>query len=465
MKYFFGKPKINMNRKYTIINNKNFYKPTGLSLADFPELIPQIHPTLNGCSVDPALVSCSSGQKLFWLCSKAHSWEAVISSRTQLKHGCPFCSGQRACLDNSLGDKVPYLILDWHTEKNLPRTPWNTTCGSNYTAHWICHLCKHEWTTKVHKRGKKGQQCPKCFQSISFSELFVYSHMKYILPEAEHGVTLGKIKIDMLDINLGIAIEVDGFPWRKEKEERDRKKTEILLKDYNIVVFRFRDDRLESLDNRCVRTSIQNIDIHKPELVDKRDLNKLFTLIGEFVKEKYSQDISSTVNNRIADFVTKTDNINTELYLQLKNRALLRRPKNNLSLRPDIVKNWDFKKNNPLQPENISLGSNRTVAWICECGWEWSATVKHRVQGFSVCWNCSPAHKASRISDLTNKEVMAELYILKLMSTDAIGERYGVNKNTINSKLKKLGIPMRRGGKKKKEQQIYTDLESINLVQ
>lgn len=58
-----------------------------------PELAKEWHPTKNG-DLLPCDVKEHSNKKAWWICSKGHEWQAVISSRAA-GSGCPYCSGQR----------------------------------------------------------------------------------------------------------------------------------------------------------------------------------------------------------------------------------------------------------------------------------------------------------------------------------------------------------------------------------
>jgi hypothetical protein len=59
------------------------------------------------------------------------------------------------------------------------------------------------------------------------------------------------------------------------------------------------------------------------------------------------------------------------------------------SQRPDLAAQWHPTKNEGLTPEQVSLGSHKTVWWRCEQGHEWRAMVKTRVVGCGcpVCAN------------------------------------------------------------------------------
>ncbi len=58
-----------------------------------PKLAKEWHPTKNG-SLTPKDVTPNSQKKVWWVCSKGHKWEAVISSRNR-GSGCPYCFKKR----------------------------------------------------------------------------------------------------------------------------------------------------------------------------------------------------------------------------------------------------------------------------------------------------------------------------------------------------------------------------------
>ena len=55
------------------------------------------------------------------------------------------------------------LMLDWDWSKNdaLGLNPNELSCGSNKTAHWKCHVCGNEWTTRI-ERKNRGAKCKGC---------------------------------------------------------------------------------------------------------------------------------------------------------------------------------------------------------------------------------------------------------------------------------------------------------------
>ena len=54
---------------------------------------------------------------------------------------------------------------------------------------------------------------------------------------------------------------------------------------------------------------------------------------------------------------------------------------NLLELRPDIAKQWDYKMNKPLRPEDVSVSCHKKVWWRCEKNHSWQAVISSRTRG------------------------------------------------------------------------------------
>ena len=62
---------------------------------------------------------------------------------------------------DSLGNKHPELVSQWHPTKNLPATPFMFACGTHVKAWWVCPDCGHEYEAAISSR-TSGTGCPKC---------------------------------------------------------------------------------------------------------------------------------------------------------------------------------------------------------------------------------------------------------------------------------------------------------------
>lgn len=127
-----------------------------------PKLAKQWHPVKNG-KTTPDNVTTGSGKKVWWVCEKGHEWDATITSRATNGNGCPFCSGQRACSENSLNTLNPNLAKEWHPSRNGSLTPNDVTTGSGKKVWWLCKK-EHEWEASIASRASRVDStgCPYC---------------------------------------------------------------------------------------------------------------------------------------------------------------------------------------------------------------------------------------------------------------------------------------------------------------
>ena len=85
---------------------------------------------------------------------------------------------------------------------------------------------------------------------------------------------------------------------------------------------------------------------------------------------------------------------------------------------PDIIKEWDFEKNNEIRPDQVGVQSNYKVFWICARGHSFAARISDRVKG-SGCPFCGvekiQLKKAERIKRHTvEKEKAAYLRSMRM---------------------------------------------------
>ena len=108
-------------------NNKTEAK----TVADFPELVKQWHPTKNS-EIKPQMISFGSTKRVWWKCQEGpdHEWKTRVAHRTLSKSGCPFCAGKKVSVTNSLASLYPDLAKEWHPKKNENLTPEKIVAGS-----------------------------------------------------------------------------------------------------------------------------------------------------------------------------------------------------------------------------------------------------------------------------------------------------------------------------------------------
>ena len=124
-----------------------------------PRLAGEWHPTKNA-PLTVKDVTTSYSKKVWWRCRIGHEWDAVISERLKLGTGCPYCSGHRSTLENSVRTVTPWLAREWHPTKNTWRTPKDVAPSSQRFVWWKCKK-GHEQREPVCSRFKRGG-CPVC---------------------------------------------------------------------------------------------------------------------------------------------------------------------------------------------------------------------------------------------------------------------------------------------------------------
>ena len=108
----------------------------------------------------PDAFTVSSGQKVWWRCSKDHEWQAAIAHRNNGR-GCPYCSGRYVIKgENDLQTVNPILSKEWNYEKNNGLTPVDVMPNSGKKVWWKCSN-GHEWQAKIDHRNK-GTGCQQC---------------------------------------------------------------------------------------------------------------------------------------------------------------------------------------------------------------------------------------------------------------------------------------------------------------
>jgi len=117
------------------------------TIADFPDLVKQWHPTKNG-TIKPEDITAGSDRKYWWKCVNGpdHEWEAQARSRTKKKSRCPCCVGRKVSVTNSLANLYPKIAKEWHPTKNGTIKPEQVVAGSNTKVWWKCvNGPDHEW--------------------------------------------------------------------------------------------------------------------------------------------------------------------------------------------------------------------------------------------------------------------------------------------------------------------------------
>ncbi len=343
----------------------------------FPDIAKEWHPTDNG-SFSPKDVTPHSNKKIKWLCKNGHTYSSSVNNRLN-GDGCPFCSGNQVCYDNSLAYLWPELAQEWDSILNT-KQPTEITAYSNQLAHWICSKCGHKWKAKVDNRSN-GRGCPKCVKGkhTSFPEQVVFYYIRKFFPDAENGYKLDKTEIDIFIPSLNVGIEYDGENYHKSlyKFKKDIEKNNLLYSN-NIALIRIRE-------SKCTQMYEDKCKIYICEYsIDYRGLkNVLERLLADLCNKA---GISNCIDIEIDSIRNK---ILAELHYLPYEKSFAAIMKKNI-----IRARWDYEANYPLTPEMVRPMSDKYVYWICinDNNHKWEAPVKSISRGYG-CNRCAGRHK------------------------------------------------------------------------
>lgn len=129
----------------------------------FPEVAAEWDSAANAPAV-PSEVTYGTQRKAWWRCSAmGHSWRASVLSRTRGGNGCPFCSNQRVCPENSLAALFPRLASQLAPDLDGGPAAEHTLAGSGQKRPWRCPVAEdHVWRSTVDARTRGGHGCPAC---------------------------------------------------------------------------------------------------------------------------------------------------------------------------------------------------------------------------------------------------------------------------------------------------------------
>lgn len=123
----------------------------------------------------PDKVAVSSNVSYWWKCSEGHHWRTIVSNRSILGKGCPYCARRKPIPGKTdLLTLNPILAKQWHPTKNFPLRPDMVSPTSNRKVWWKCEN-GHEWQAIVFFRNR-GSECPYCMDRKNYRGRFCGSN-------------------------------------------------------------------------------------------------------------------------------------------------------------------------------------------------------------------------------------------------------------------------------------------------
>ena len=384
----------------------------------------------NNQGLTPMDITSNSDKKVWWRCNEGHEWQARIADRSK-GNGCPYCAGKKVLVGyNDLNTVNIELAKEWNYEKNNSLTPMDVTANSDKKVWWKCSK-GHEWAAKIYSRSN-GSGCPACSSEkhTSFPEYAMIYYLQKQGLDVIHSSKKHGYELDIYIPSLKIAIEYDGYYWHKDKVSLDLEKNRKCEND-GIKLYRIREG-LSSLNDSSIDYVTQRNQKDFPKILEEI----LHEIIGVSVDIDFERDAIAIGSLR--EYTDKEKSVlfanpklakewNYEMNGDLKpqnftvssqrkvwwrcqighnwqstianrssgygcpycaNQKVLKGYNDLQTANPTLAKEWSYKQNGKLLPDNFTANSHKKVWWICHNGHEWQATIKNRNYGYG-CPYCA----------------------------------------------------------------------------
>lgn len=351
------------------------------TLKDYPDILREWDYEKNE-HPNPSSLPHRSNKKFYWKCPQGHpSYLCSIEKRTIRKNSCPVCSNHKIIPGvNDFQSRHPDLMSEWVWELNREKgvSPDSISPSSGTKVWWKCKTCGNTWEAYINNR-VKGSACPYCANL--------------------------KVKIGFNDL-LSLRPELS--------KEWDYEKNGDLLPE-NIVAYSSKKVwwKCKICGNSWFISPVSRVNNNCPFCANrkvKKGYNDFGTLCPDASKE---WDYEKNANKLPSDYVKNSEvsvwwkcekghSWRSKLILRAKgqncpycaNKKVLLGYNDLNSTHPELIKEWDYEKNNKISPDKVVAGSNKTAWWKCRiCGHSWKAIIASRTQRGHGC-PCCGAEKA-----------------------------------------------------------------------
>ncbi len=322
--------------------------------------------------LEPKDVSIGSHQKVWWKCTKGHEWQAVIKDRHN-GNGCPICANKLVVTGiNDLATTHPRLAIEWDLTKNKPLLPTQISFGSGKKVWWKCEH-GHEWKARIADRSN-GSECPVCLGRKAVASINDLATTSPELVREWNYERNGELQPSELTSGSHIKVWWKcslGHEWETSPNQRARGRG------------------CPYCSNNLVLVGFNDLLTTNPSLSKEWNYEKNI----ELRPEQFSCGSHKLVWWRCADGHEWKAEIKSRAQGNgcpvCSNRVVVAGVNDLQTTHPELAAEWNYERNYPFLPSQLTHGSAKKVWWKCEFGHEWKTDPNSRVSGNTVCPYCS----------------------------------------------------------------------------
>lgn len=391
--------------------------------------------------ITPYMVTAGSQKKVWWLCENHHEWECTVNA---MVHGaqCPICCGQKVLSGyNDLATVNPRIASEWHPSLNGDMKPTQFTAGSSRMKVWWLCSRGHEYRARISAR-THGTGCPICDKErkTSFAEQAIVFYLSKLVPVENRYLLRGRTEIDIYLPTLQIGIEYDGMYFHSTDQARLRERIkDAEIRECGVRLIRVKETSTATVDSDDIIFCVPDTNYRYLKSV----LAKILRQIGISATDEFIDSISPVSD--MPQIVSNYLHLEKENSLAAKDPHLAAEwhPTQNGFVTPELVSHasgkkfwwlgacghewqmsvdarshgngcpicagkqvligyndletthpaiaaeWDYAKNAPRVPTEVTYGSSKKVWWLCCEGHSYEATPSNRSlgKGCPICAN------------------------------------------------------------------------------
>lgn len=343
-----------------------------------PELVKEWDYNKN--DVTPQEVSKGMTQKLWWLCSLGHSYEASPNSRTSSGQGCPYCSGHKVLKGfNDIATTNPEILIEWDYEKNK-LTPYEVSKGMHIKIWFRCQN-KHSYEMILNNKSKE-RGCPYCsgrrtlkgYNDLATTHSYLVKEWDYEKNEiSPYEVSYGSSKIVYWRCNLNPSYK-SRISQRTRGQGCPYCSGQRVLQGYN--------DLVTTHPNLCKEWDYEKNDV-RPNDISKGSRKKIWWLCSNL--HSYQSNI--------------TDRISGDACPYCSGRRVIKGQTDLATNYPNLIIEWNHEKN-IINPDDVSCYSSKIVWWKCSLGHSYKTSIIKRTSRGHGCPYCSNHRILQGFNDL-----------------------------------------------------------------
>ena len=329
----------------------------------YPEIAAQWDMSRNHGS--PSDVSPGSSKSVWWLCPLGHSWKTTVYLRTS-GCGCPYCAGQKVWKGfNDLRTLNPQLASQWDLEKNGLLTPEDVTANSNRSAWWLCSK-GHSWYAVISSRNA-GRGCPVCGR-------------RKVLPGENDLATMFPLVADEWNQEKNGSLTPDKIApcshrkvWWKDNLGHEWQAR---------VANRTNGDGCPYCAGRKVLPGFNDLATKDPELAAQWDPIRNGDRTPENTLPNSHRNIWWLCSQGHSWASTAASRHFKGCGCPYcGNKKALPGETDFATVHPELLNEWDYERNQGIDPTKLTHQSRKMVYWRCEKGHSWYAGIYERVHG------------------------------------------------------------------------------------